>query len=101
MTVWAVNSATPVSEAHRSFPTLRDAIPHIWAFAAPVAQSPKPEIQSSQPRTDSRELRAEQGEDREGAANPQPGPRSPIPDPRSPTPDPHGTRCANATTLPE
>jgi mannitol-1-/sugar-/sorbitol-6-phosphatase len=34
MTVWTVNAVVPVPGAHRHFPTLRDAIPHVSAFAA-------------------------------------------------------------------
>ncbi|MGW6708679.1 HAD family hydrolase [Streptomyces sp. NPDC054956] len=33
MTVWSVNSPTPPPEAHRHFPTLREATPEILAFA--------------------------------------------------------------------
>lgn len=33
MTVWNVNTAAPVDGAHRHFPTLLDAAPHILAFA--------------------------------------------------------------------
>ncbi|MYW03828.1 HAD-IA family hydrolase [Streptomyces sp. SID3343] len=33
MTVWTVNTDEPVPGAHRYFPTLRDAIPHVTTFA--------------------------------------------------------------------
>ncbi|MET9467507.1 HAD-IA family hydrolase [Streptomyces sp. NPDC006544] len=32
MTVWSVNSPTPAADAHRHFPTLREAAPEILAF---------------------------------------------------------------------
>ncbi|WP_371616548.1 HAD-IA family hydrolase [Streptomyces sp. NBC_00454] len=32
MTVWSVNSPTPAADAHRHFPTLREAVPEILAF---------------------------------------------------------------------
>ncbi|MER5639140.1 HAD-IA family hydrolase [Kitasatospora sp. NPDC002227] len=36
MTVWGVNTATPVDDVHHHFESLRDAVPHILAFAAGV-----------------------------------------------------------------
>lgn len=34
MTVWGVNTAVPVEGVHRHFPSLREAVPHILAFAS-------------------------------------------------------------------
>jgi sugar-phosphatase len=34
MTVWGVNNATAVAGVHLHFPTLREAVPHILAFAS-------------------------------------------------------------------
>jgi sugar-phosphatase len=34
MTVWGVNAATPVEGVHRHFVSLREAVPHILAFAS-------------------------------------------------------------------
>lgn len=43
MTVWGVNATVPVEGVHRHFVSLREAVPHILAFASGPAGMPRPE----------------------------------------------------------